>query len=351
MNDFDRDSEPKKKKRFRLFDSQREGKGVTKEQAANEGTGLKRFFRLYKDNLGKLFSVNIMMVLGCIPLLFAIITLSGAVSREFYAPVSDLFPLIRAESAGQIASTPADLAVLAVDGLQTVERAPTFWTYFFLGISGLTIFTFGFVNVGAAYVTRGIVMGDPVFPYSDFFYAIKRNWRQGLIVGIIDFILLGLLGFDLYYLFTSAHRILDYFFLWTTVGITLIYIFMRYYLYLQLVTFDLSIRKLLKNSLIFSILGLKRNILALLGTLLFVFLNIMFLFGLGGYFLFLGIAMPLLFLFAHVKFMGTYAAYYKVKEIMIDPLQEEQSEDEYDEEGDEEAEEEPESDPPGSDET
>lgn len=343
MNDYDRDEEPKKKKRFRLFDSQREGKGVTKEQAANEGIGLKRFFRLYRDNLGKLFSLNILMVLGCIPLIFAILALSGTVSRAFYAPVSDLFPLIRAENAGTAAQTPADLVVLAVDGLQAEGRAPTFWTYFFLGLSGLTVFTFGFVNVGAAYVTRGIVMGDPVFPYSDFFYAIKRNWRQGLIVGIIDFIILALLGFDLYYLFTSAHRILDFFFLWTTVGITLIYVFMRYYLYLQLVTFDLSIRKLLKNSLIFSILGLKRNILALLGTLLFVFLNIMFLFGLGGYFIFLGIAMPLMFVFSHVRFMGTYAAYYKVKEIMIDPLQTEENDGE---EIDTASEEETEIDPP-----
>ena len=327
MNDYDHEeTEPKKKRKFRLFDTQREGKGVTKEQAANEGIGLKRFFRLYRDNLGKLFSLNIMMVLGCIPLLFAILALSGTASREFTAPLSSVFPLIRAESAGAAEANPANLVVLAIDGLQTSERASTFWTYFFLGLSCLTVFTFGFVNVGAAYVTRGIVMGDPVFPYSDFFYAIKRNWRQGLIVGLIDSVILALLGFDLYYLFTSASRVFDYFLLWTTVGIALIYIFMRYYLYLQMVTFDLSIRKLLKNSLIFSILGLKRNVLALLGTLIFVFINIMCLFGLGGYLLFLGIAIPLMFLFSHVKFMGTYAAYYKIKEIMIDPLQNETEE-------------------------
>ena len=327
MNEYDQqETEPKKKRKFRLFDTQREGKGVTKEQAASEGTGLKRFFRLYRDNLGKLFSLNIMMVLGCIPLLFAILALSGTVSREFTAPISTVFPLIRAESAGAAEASPANLVVLAIDGLQTSERASTFWTYFFFGLSGLTVFTFGFVNVGAAYVTRGIVMGDPVFPYSDFFYAIKRNWRQGLIFGVIDSVVLTLLGFDLYYLFTTANRIFDFFLLWTNVGIAIIYIFMRYYLYLQMVTFDLSIRKLLKNSLIFSILGLKRNVLALLGTLLFVFINVMCLFGLGGYLLFLGIAIPLMFLFAHVKFMGTYAAYYKMKEIMIDPLQNETEE-------------------------
>ena len=326
MNEFDNQEPEQKKKKFRLFDSQREGKGVTKEQAEREGTGLKRFFRLYKDNLGKLTSLNIMIVLGCFPLLFAILALSGVLSQEFSAPASNLFPLLRAETSGQVASNPADLAVLAIDGLQTAGRAPTFWTYFFIGLSCLTVFTFGFVNVGAAYVTRGIVMGDPVFPYSDFFYAIKRNWKQGLIVGMIDFILLALLGFDLYYLFTNASRVFDFFLLWTTVGILLIYIFMRYYLYLQLVTFDLSIRKLLKNSLIFSILGLKRNVLALLGTLFFVVLNVLFLFGLGGYFLFLGIALPLMFMFAHIKFMGTYAAYYKIKEIMIDPMQNEETE-------------------------
>ena len=332
LNQYDHEeTKPKKKRKFRLFDTQREGKGVTKEQAAREGTGLKRFFRLYRDNLGKLFSLNIMMVLGCIPLIFAILALSGTSSEEFTAPLSSLFPLIRAESAGAAEASPANLVVLAIDGLQTSERAPTFWTYFFLGLSGLTVFTFGFVNAGAAYVTRGIVTGDPVFPYSDFFYAIKRNWKQALVVGMIDSIVLGLLGFDLYYLFTRANRVFDYFLLWTTVGITLLYIFMRYYLYLQMVTFDLSIRKLFKNSLIFSILGLKRNVLALLGALIFVFINILCLFGLGGYLLFLGIAIPLMFLFAHVKFMGTYAAYYKIKEIMIDPLQNDDEQDGEDE--------------------
>ena len=38
-----------------------------------------------------------------------------------------------------------------------------------------------------------------------------------------------------------------------------------------------------------------------------------------------------MFLFAHVKFMGTYAAYYKIKEIMIDPLQNDDEQDGEDE--------------------
>ena len=318
--------EPKKKKRFRLFDSQREGKGVTKEQAANEGIGLKRFFRLYRDNLGKLLSVNILMVLGCLPLLFAIIALSGALSISFTEPASDLFPILRASSAGQAAITPASLVLLSTDGLQASGLASTVWTYVFYGLSGLTIFTFGFVNVGAAYVTRGIVTGDPVFPYSDFFYAIKRNWKQALPVGMIDAFIIALLVADFVVLFSSVGTTFHWFLLWMTVLISIVYIFMRYYLYLQMVTFDLKIRKLFKNSLIFSILGLKRNILALLGTLVYVILNVLFMFGLGGYFLFLGIALPLMVLFSHVAFMGTYAAYYKMKEIMIDPIEQNRDE-------------------------
>ena len=66
--------------------------------------------------------------------------------------------------------------------------------YIFLGVCALA---FGIVNTGAAYVVRGYVRGDPVYILSDFRYAVKHNFVQGMILGVIDLAVVLLLVFDL----------------------------------------------------------------------------------------------------------------------------------------------------------
>lgn len=94
---------------------------------------------------------------------------------------------------------------------------------------------------------------------------------------------------------------------------------MRYYIYVQMVTFKLSVFKIIKNSMIFALLGIKRNIVALLGIILGIFLEILFLFGSGGILVPFAVAAPLALMFSSFAYMKVYAAYYKIKDIMIDP--------------------------------
>ena len=103
-----------------------------------------------------------------------------------------------------------------------------------------------------------------------------------------------------------------------------------------MVTFKLSVFKILKNSLIFSLLGFKRNVLAFLGIIFCIFIVIIFLFGVGGILVPLAIAAPLAMLFATMAFMKVYASYFKIKEIMIDPYLAEHPEEKKPENDDEE---------------
>ena len=66
----------KNSKRLQLFDIARDGKGIGKKEPLKE-SGLKRFFVTYKDNMGKLLTVNILFVLGNFPLFFLVTVLSG----------------------------------------------------------------------------------------------------------------------------------------------------------------------------------------------------------------------------------------------------------------------------------
>jgi hypothetical protein len=86
-----------------------------------------------------------------------------------------------------------------------------------------------------------------------------------------------------------------------------------------MVTFDLKVFKILKNSMIFALLGFKRNFVALLGILAGILIELICIIGVGGILLPFGIALPFIILFSTFAYMKVYAAYFKMKEVMIDP--------------------------------
>ena len=323
-----------KKKRFKFFDLQKEGKGVSKNSKTLE-PGLKRFFISYKNNFGKLVSTNIFFILGNFPAIFLIAALAGVSQNTVFLPLSDLFQNINGIFQAEGSLTPYKMAVFAIEGLQSSSYTPTALTYVFYAIGALTLVTFGLVNVGTAYIIRNMVSGEPVFVWHDFWYAVKRNWKQALPFGIIDAIASFILAYNLYSLITTTGNIFMSIMFWSTVAIFIFYFFMRYYMYVQMVTFNLSVFKILKNSLIFSLLGFKRNAVAFLGIVAGLLIELMCVIGVGGILLPFGIALPFLILFSSFAYMKVYAAYFKIKEIMIDPYLKEHPEEvtpEYDDE-------------------
>ena len=301
----------KNNKSLKLFDITRDGKGIGKNEPLNE-SGLKRFFITYKDNIGKLLSVNIIFVLGNFPLFFLIAVLSGYTRENAFLPASDLFQnlggLFMIED-----KNPAQMTLYALEGLQNSVLVNTTLTYIFLGISVLFLFTFGLVNVGTAYVLRNLAKGEPVFVWSDFIYAIKRNWKQALPFGIIDGLINALLIFNVYTTMSTPSFVTSMMF-WGNIVLVLLYFFMRCYIYVQMVTFKLTVFKILKNSLIFAMIGLKRNVLALLGTVILIIFELGFIFGVGGILLSLGVALPLMLMFSTMAYMKVFASYFKIKE-------------------------------------
>lgn len=305
-----------KKKKFKLFDIQRDGRGISKKEPISE-SGMKRFFLTYKNNFTKIVYVNIFMILGNFPLLFLIATLSGVTKNETLMPNWDIFQNIGFMYGSSADPTPFNMALYAVSGLQNVARVDTVWTYVFYGISALTLFTFGCVNVGTAYILRNIAMGEPVFAWTDFWYAIKRNWKQALPFGIFDALINGILIYNIVNMLSGGGTFFTSLLFWSNVVIFVLYFVMRFYIYIQMVTFSLSAYKILKNSLIFALLGLKRNILAVLGIAVCLAFELMFFFVTA--LLPVAVAAPLAVLFSTFAYMKVYAAYFKIKEIMIDP--------------------------------
>ena len=305
------------KKKFKLFDMNRDGKGV--EVGEDRTPNLKFFFKQFGRKFSKIISLNILMIFQVIPLLliaYLYLFATPTTPTQYYPEYSALYGVQQASSN---ASSVVNLDLFSVQLGLPEYNAYTYWIMG--GILVLFVITYGWQKVGSIYVTRGLVRGDSVFIFSDYFYAIKKNFWQGLLLGLIDCAIMATLGFNLFYYYNSPTTGLNDFLYVMTLALIIIYIVFRFYTYLMLVTFNIKIHKLLKNALIFTMLGIKRNFMAILGLLIvsaIAFVPMLFLMPIG-----LGIALvlPLIYYLGVCSFVYTYAAYPVIKKYMIDPVE------------------------------
>ena len=302
---------------FDLFNPNRDSRFDAVEEDTTPT--LKRYFKLLKRKFWRLISVNLMMLPMVLPIVLAIFFyLNGDTT-----PIENDVLFSQLYGANLISSTPATTVMLDLFGAQlNIPIYTNTTTYVLMGIAiGFLIITFGWQNVGITYLLRSLVRGDPVFIFSDYFYAIERNFKQGFLMGILDLLILFLLGFDYLFFSSQASTFFVDFGFFAVLLLAMLYFFMRLYIYLMLITFDLPIRKILKNALIFSVLGIKRSIMAVLGLILIVALEVVLfaLFNLTA----LGIAIPLitalLYFMGVTAFTCAYAAYPTIERYMVVP--------------------------------
>lgn len=304
-------------KKFNLFSYNPPAKGVEKDkERAESPTDFLGFFKQYGRKFWNISNLNLLMA---------------------------VFVLIAALGIWQLAGHPVLF-------------------YIFLGFC---VVLFGLFSIGTTYVVRGYVRGDPVYILSDFKYVLKNNWKQGIILGIIDVLVVVLLVFDIFFWsgmsfsaleldpttdietavnsemlvdasetthnsfgvenqINQAEQIqeeqkeksfLDGVFFYACLFLLVIYTFMRNYMYIIALTFKLSVFKILKNSFIFAILGIKRNIAAFFGILAVLFINTYIFVWIPM----VGIALPLIITLGTCSFIGAYAAYPVIKKYMITP--------------------------------
>ena len=307
-----------KKKKFKLFDLYRDGKGVEKEEIGPPN--LKNFFKLFGRKFTKILSVNLYMLLGIIPL--AVMAYLFFTGEKTPSVTSAIYPALF--GASQVVQTPALAPLFALNGIQF--QLPFLTPGFILLMAGIAIVwlgTFGYINVGTTYILRSLVRREPVFMWSDFWYAIRRNKKQGLLLGIVDLVILALLIFDLVYFYNLIGSFAMDMMFFLIIALLLIYNFMRYYLYLMLVTFDPPMGKLIKNAFIFSVVGIKRNVMALLGMAAMLVLNYILIMLLAPLGIIVVVILPLVYFPGCAGFMAAYAAWPKIDDLMIKPYQRE----------------------------
>ncbi len=314
-NNF-RDYRDKNKKSFNLyemFSGGINGKGVKKSDKITDFNVI-NFFKLYGRNFGRMIQLNLLFLFGNFPVIFYLFARSGNVSIKSLTAVN----VLNTSFHGVILNgnlNPVTAALNGIIGYRTVYYVPTTLTYVMIGLAALVIFTFGFVNVGTAYIMRNIIKQEPIFLMSDFFYAIRRNAKQALVFGILDCLFCALIAYDVMFFYYNIGSFFNNVCFYLSIFLAFLYFVMRFYVYPMMVTFDLSIFKMLKNAFIFALLGFKRNICAVFGMVIFALLC----YGLLLTYAPLGLLTPILILISTCSFMALYAAYPKIKAVMIDP--------------------------------
>ena len=329
--------ETKKKKPFRLFDMNRDGKGVDKKDVGGP-PNLKNFFKSLPRKFNKLLSLNLMMW-GKLPMYALIVCIvsyllynRGGIFQSIYSTVglllgtgisvasSPIFPAINGAAIISGNSGGAVNTYMSIFG-KTVTM-PAYTSLFYIVALIVLIFavvTWGWQNVGGAYIARSAVRGEPIFIFSDYFRAIKKNFKQGFFLGLIDAVAILLLTFDFCYLFEYSTSMFSEILFFITGGLLILYSVMRKYIYIMLVTFDMKIIKILKNALIFTVLGIKRNLVGGIGNaLLLVFNLVLGIFCMSFNFI-VPLMLPLLYYFGFSSYSSAYSVYPVIDRYMIEP--------------------------------
>lgn len=297
-------------KKFSLFDTNKPGKGITKQQAQMvDNYGFSGFFRVYKDRFWNISTLNIFFILANFPIIFMIAALSGNFDLETTAPVSPLFAQLYGIS--NFGTTPFVSALTSVIGGNEPLFVSSTVTKVLMYLTLLLVFTAGISNTGVSYILRGYVRGEPIYIFGDFVDAVKKNIKQAIFLGIIDCLFLFVLSYGImtYATYSMSFMIIAELF------IALVYLTMRFYMYMLMITFDLSIFKILKNSFIFAMIGFKRNICAWVAIALIVLFSLYIFFAVP----FLGIALPFIITLGTIMMISAFAAYPVIKKYMIDP--------------------------------
>ena len=305
---------------FKLPFLSREIKEIDKNE--DKTPNIKYYFKSLWRKLSKVFSINFMILFLILPIVVAVFAYLLLMPRIFVF-TDTLFPAVYGINA--MNDSPVLDVLLGITGVSIEVTTVTAGSgAIVIAICALfLLLTYGWQNVGSTYLMRELYRGRSVFVFSDYFYGIKKSLKQGFLVGIIDFIISAVLIFDFIYFYNLPPNLSTDIMFWCVCGVSIIYLVMRYYIYLILVTFDLPIKKIFKNALIFTALGIKRNLLSSLWIVLIAVVNGALALVLLPTGIIIPAILPFFYFLGFALYTTDYAAYPIIDKYMIQPYYDE----------------------------
>ena len=240
----------------------------------NEQKPAVRFWRILYSKIWNLTKLNLLYLVFLLPTFFAIFLLSGII-------VGGMFQNVQ-----------SDYGVFYEIFVRLVISS------FFAAFWGA-----GPATAGITAVLWKCAKEEPSFIWSDFIDGIKTNFKQSLMVFAVDIVAFVVLYAAMVF-YGSMSGVIGMAAFVVTASITLIYTMMHFYIYPVMNIYDMKLRHIYLNSLIYTIGKFPRNFM-ILGVLLFIHAGLVYLicnFAVGVLFLLLGIAIGYAFSGFVVKF-------------------------------------------------
>ncbi len=204
-------------------------------------------------------------------------------------------------------------------------------------VSLLTVIGIGPATAGFTYVLRNFSREQHAFVWGDFIDTAKKNLKQGIIVGLLNlaaFFIIVIAIMFYYYNYMNEQYAGNWILLlplMLSILCGVAFLFMQYYIYIMMVTFDLTIKQLYKNAAILAFYGLPKNVLTTLIIAVCTFFVATPLYGAiteGGQlaleFNLFSFTLLFLWYFSFVGFVAVFNSYPIIKKTMIDPYYAEQ---------------------------
>ncbi len=188
-----------------------------------------------------------------------------------------------------------------------------------IGIALLIIagFITGPATAGFTYVIRNFQREEHAWVWSDFKEHFKKNFKQGVAMTFIDYAAYFLLyvAFVFYIygagaLAPSIAKASPYLSA-VIVLLSIIYTWAHYYIYVMMVTFDLKLKDIIKNAIIFAFAKLPLNILI---SVILIVLSFAML-----YYIAIGAILFIIFGFSLFGYIITFCVYPTIDKLMIKP--------------------------------
>ncbi len=265
------------------------------------------FFEMLRVRLAALFRLNLMTVVAFLPLIFVV----GNAAMTFLSGLSGCleYSNLLASGGDMSAVTEAELTLYANYVSDGVMNTAAFASDLFKAISMQSliwlipcILITGPVQAGMAYVTRNWARDEHAFIWADFKDAVKENWKQALGVSAITSVVPIILYVCwMFYGQMAEQNAFFYVPQILTISLGVIWMLGLTFMYPIIVSYKMTFKDVVKNSILLAIARLPQTIgIRLLTALLLALCLFLFVFTgagmyallvLGAYYIFLGFAM------------------------------------------------------------
>ena len=165
---------------------------------------------------------------------------------------------------------------IQITELEQVQQLQYSLYVYMIPVLLLSTLFMGPASAGFSYVVRNFSREEHAWVISDYFSHFKKNLKQSLIVYAIDMVLIFIFYVNVSFYSQMADTNTFYFFMrFFMYVVFVIYIMMHMYMHQMLVTFEVTIKQLFKNSLLLAFAKLPMN---------FVIIGLVFVLGFGLYF-------------------------------------------------------------------